>query len=479
MLALTDNYISVKINVFYVYVHENISHQRKEKEMKIRNVKYIPCSQTELWEKIDDITRYLRLSAEFGCGEEGKKLFDDFADNVSRTIAQFQNLVLSQKDAEEPDDLESIRRLRPEGPRRMVDQLPADYAERLRGAFYGRMAGCTLGAALEFNSVETMEAWAEYFGDEYPLKDYWSHIKDPMNPHYIVGRKIDLTRDHMDAVPPDDDTIYTLLGLLTLETYGMGFTQEDMADIWKNYLPIDGENGSRGCYWGERIMMQNFEKGMQLPEAGIHCNPNLQNIAGWTRADSYGYVCPGWPEKAAELAYKDCSVNHRRNGVYGSMFMAATIAAAFAVDDPIEAVKIGLTEIPENCLFAEGIRWALENKSSDYREAAEKTWAVYDGMFNGSALTNAIHVVMGLDIGNKDFTKTIGETIAMSGDNDCTGATAGSIVGAVIGKKNIPANWTDPFHGRMHIYLKNLPEYLEIEEICNRFGKLAELFVKE
>lgn len=225
-------------------------------------------------------------------------------------------------------------------------------------------------------------------------------------------------------------------------------------------------------------MMLNFQKGMKLPEAGIAGNPNLQNIAGWTRADSYGYVCPGWPEKAAELAYRDCSINHRRNGVYGAMFMAASISAAFIVDDPIEAVKIGLTEIPQNCLFAEGIRWALDTQVTNYQDAADKTWKVYDGMFNGSALTNAIHVVMGLAIGGKNFTKTIGETIAMSGDNDCTGATAGSILGAVIGKEAIPENWTKPFNGRMHIYLKEHPEYLNIDEVCGRFEKLAHQFMK-
>lgn len=76
--------------------------------------------------------------------------------------------------------------------------------------------------------------------------------------------------------------------------------------------------------------------------------------------------------KAAYLAYKDCSINHRRNGVYGAMFMAATISAAFVVDDPMEAVKIGLTEIPENCLFAEGIRWALDNKSQIIRKQRTK-----------------------------------------------------------------------------------------------------------
>ena len=456
------------------------THVKEGELLRIRDVVYEPVSGIELWESIDDLTRYLRLSAEFGCTEEGKKIFAQFNKNLEETRDAFQKLVLSQKDPDEPDDLESIRALRPDGPRRMTDQVPADFPDRLRGAFYGRMAGCTLGAALEFNPIDTMKAWAEYFGDDFPLTDYWSHIKDPMSPHYITAKKIDLTRDHMDAVPPDDDTIYTLLGLLTMEKYGSGFTHADMAQIWKQYLPLGGEeHGTRGCYWGERIFLKNLFKGVPVEEAGIKGNPNLQNIAGWTRADAFGYACPGWPEKAAELAYKDCSVNHRRNGVYGSMFMAATIAAAFVTDDPIEAVRIGLTEIPKDCLFAEGIRWALDNKSKDYREAADRTWAVYDGMFNGSALTNAIHVVMGLDIGGKDFTKVIGETIAMSGDNDCTGATAGSICGAVIGLKQIPENWYKPFNGRMHIYLNDMPEYLPLEEVCDRFEKLAETISKE
>lgn len=57
----------------------------------------------------------------------------------------------------------------------------------------------------------------------------------------------------MDAVPPDDDTIYTLLGLLTMEKYGPGFTQEQMAEIWKRYLPLGrdwvdgGEKGAGGA----------------------------------------------------------------------------------------------------------------------------------------------------------------------------------------------------------------------------------------
>ena len=94
-------------------------------------------------------------------------------------------------------------------------------------------------------------------------------------------------------------------------------------------------------------------------------------------------------------------------------------------------------------------------------------------MFNGSALTNALHVVMGLQIGQGDFTRTIGETVAMSGGNDCTGATAGSILGAVLGLEGIPEHWLRPFHGRMHLYLQGVPEFLSLEDVCARFERLA------
>lgn len=444
--------------------------------MNIKDIHYHPIPEYPATERMLDIMRYQQLSSEYGLEEEGYRIFDRLQHNIDAALDEYQALVNGASDPNEPDDLPAIRALRPAGPRRLLERLPADYPARLRGAFYGRMAGCTLGAALEFQSVTAMRDWAAYFGDAYPLRDYWSHIKDPTATHYIVGHKIDLTKDHMDAVPPYDDTIYTLLGLMLLETAGPDFTPRDMAQLWQRYLPLgpDGQDlGRRGCWWGERKMLANLQNGMPLPEAGLYRNPNLQNIAAWTRADSYAYACPGQPERAAGLAWRDASANHRRNGVYGSMFMAATISAAFAVNDPLEAVRIGLTEIPENCLFAEGVRWALAQRCADYREAADAVWKVYDGMFNGSALTNALHVVMGLAIGEKDFTRTLGETVAMSGDNDCTGATAGSILGAVIGLKAIPEHWITPFHGRMHLYLKELPEYLPLEDVCLRFETLA------
>lgn len=446
--------------------------------MKIEHVHYGPDNGADMQEKLSQLLLYRRLAGELGAGRLGDALMSGLNRELDRMLGAFEEIALNTADPDEPNDLELIRKLRPDGPRRLCFGVPADYGCRLRGAFYGRMIGCTLGAALEFHPMQDAENWARHFGDAYPLTDYWKEVHHPEDAHYIVGKKIDLTRDHMDAVPPDDDTIYTLLGLINLEQNGLNFTQAQLAEVWKRYLPLgpDEPVGMRGCWWGERSMLKNLHAGMPLPQAGVHLNPNLQNIAAWTRADAYGYALPGRPEKAAALAWRDAMMNHRRNGVYGSMFMAAAISAAFVVDDPMEAICIGLTEIPQNCLFAEGVRWALNMPCHDYRQAHDAVWSRYKGMFNGSALTNALHVVMGLAIGKKDFTRTIGETVAMSGDNDCTGATAGSILGAVIGLENIPPHWYAPFQGRMHIYLNEHPEYLGLEDVCQRFERLAEQF---
>ena len=46
--------------------------------MKINNISYTPVSNFLIQEKVDELIRYLHLSAEYGCGAEGKKLFDEF-----------------------------------------------------------------------------------------------------------------------------------------------------------------------------------------------------------------------------------------------------------------------------------------------------------------------------------------------------------------------------------------------------------------
>jgi hypothetical protein len=58
-------------------------------------------------------------------------------------------------------------------------------------------------------------------------------------------------------------------------------------------------------------------------------------------------------------------------------------------------------------------------------------------------------------------------------DNDCTAATAGSIVGAVVGKKRIPPHWCRNFNNTVHSYLIGRPRF-RINDLVARFGRQAE-----
>ncbi len=75
-------------------------------------------------------------------------------------------------------------------------------------------------------------------------------------------------------------------------------------------------------------------------------------------------------------------------------------------------------------------------------------------------------------IGGHDVTKVIAETVAMGLDNDCTAATAGSIAGAITGKKGVPPHWYKNFNNRVLAYLIDREEF-EISELVRRFTSQA------
>ena len=419
----------------------------------------------EDWERT--INRYARQKVEFG------------APGVAEKVAEIEAL-LKQKVAEldalpndpelekaEPDDLTSILALRPPGRRRMWSSLPDDFRDRLEGAWLARCAGCTLGSIVEGWKVERMERWAAYLGDEFPLVDYWSQAEQPHEPRLKVSVREDYTAAKMDGVPSDDDLNYTMLGLLILEEYGPDFTVEDVGAAWVKYLPF--------AFTAEGIALDNLRAGVPAMQAGALDNPCLNWIGADIRSDPWGYAAPGYPEKAAEMAYHDAFISHRRNGVYAAMYFSAAIAAAFAVDDPMEALRIGLEEIPADSITAREIRWALElaPSVSNYKDAAALVAERYPGLWKSHSFQNNALTIWGLSLGGDDYTKVIGETVAMGQDNDCTAATAGSIFGAVYGKSAIPKHWHKNFNNKVHSYLNGKASFA-IDDVVDRFVAQAE-----
>ena len=264
----------------------------------------------------------------------------------------------------------------------------------------------------------------------------------------------------------DDDIAYTLLGLLLAEDFGPQFTTADVGASWLRYLPY-------ACT-AEEVALRNLRAGIPAEEAADVDNPFQQWIGAAIRADPWGYLAPGWPERAAEMAYRDAYLSHRRQGIYGEMFFAAAIAAAFAVDDPVEAVRIALSEIPRNCALARAVRWALDEAPGigDYGAARAAVDEKFAGMHPVHTVNNACLTIWGITIGGRDVTRVLGETVAMGLDNDCTAATAGSLVGAVVGGAGVPAHWSAPFGNTVHTYLIG-KRTMRITSIVRRFTAQA------
>lgn len=367
---------------------------------------------------------------------------------------------------DEPNDLADIRELRPAGPRKLPLSLTdEELYNRILGAWLGRSAGCVLGVPVEGRSRAFIEAWTRKLDQPYPLSEYFKDYPGAGEVNYVEPKECFL-KAKIGHVGTDDDLAYSVLGILILEEYGLDFTSENVGRAWLKYLPF-------ACT-AEEVALRNLRNGLQPPDTALVGNPYTEWIGADIRSDPWGYAAPGLPELAAEFAHRDATVSHTRNGIYGEMFFSASISAAFAVKTAREALEIGATEIPAKSRMAETVAETIDwvEKDRDWDKTWKRIMERYDGMHNVHTLNNAALTIAGLLYADGDFERAIGLTVMGGFDTDCTGATAGSIMGAIIGAKNLPEKWVGSFNDHLSTYLIGSEKH-SISDLAQRTFELA------
>ena len=379
-----------------------------------------------------------------------------------------------KKKYDEPSDLENIKKARPAGPRRMQDVFShRDLKNRLEGGWFGRAAGCLLGKPVEGDMRNNIAKLAKA-DNNYPLNDYFApltyhnsfsrnfHPKDPS----LINNITQMTRD--------DDMDYPISNLLILEWKGFDFTTEDVGTFWMDNLPF------HCVYTAERFTYRNLSAGIPASEAGGYMNYCREWIGAQIRADVFGWVCPGWPEKAAELAYRDAFLSHRMNGIYGEMMVAAMIAAAFIESDIRKIIEIGLSEIPENCRLSEAVRNIIKwwDKLLDWEKVMDNIDKEYGNLQGCHTITNAAIVILGLLAGEDDFSRSISISVMAGYDTDCNGATAGSIMGIKLGKKGIDDHWIEPLNDKVSTIIVSVQQS-SLTDLANRTLEQADKLLRE
>jgi ADP-ribosylglycohydrolase len=362
----------------------------------------------------------------------------------------------------EPNGLEEIRALRPEGKRVMDYNITAlELADKIHGGLLGRIMGVILGRPIEGWEAGQIRKYLEGAGC-YPL-DYYFPRQTVMDgkPEKCVYQRLRCTREYLKTVKyaePDDDINYIFLALKLLENVGVNFSTLDVGFIWLENIEVNWLWGpERTAYlnlarYTESEGRWDYHDDGKVWEIAHYLNGYSELIGALIRGDVYGYISPGLTEFAAELAYRDAAFTHVGNGIYGEMFASAMIAAAFCSDDIIEVINAGLAEIPTNCRLAEAIRNTVEwfGEFGDWQKVYEKININYNVYEEGHTINNAAIIVNALLASKGNFEKAICISVMQGEDTDCTAATVGSVAGIMAGACTLPEKWTAPINDTVH-----------------------------
>ncbi|MFB7416157.1 ADP-ribosylglycohydrolase family protein [Streptomyces sp. NPDC056210] len=394
----------------------------------------------------------------------------------------------------EPTSLPEIKQLTPRPARPALQDkgraglgaAPPEIPETksLHASWLGRAVGCLLGKPVEKLPLDGIRSIAKSTSN-WPLNTWFTDRNLPRDvaerhPWNRRSRPTSLA-ENIDGMPEDDDLNYPLLGLLLLRRHGAEFTTADVARLWLDELPAGR------TFTAERIAYRNLLDGIEPPETAVHRNPFREWIGAQIRADVFGWTNPGDPARAAELAYRDATLTHTANGVYGEMFVAAAIAHAAAptattphtaaphrttptLHATLQAptspttptvhttLDAGLAVIPPDSRYAQAIRFGIETARAEPTGTPAGFASVVDTLHVRYAhdhhwvhvLPNAALLAAALTHADGDFTGSICRAVSGGWDTDSNGATAGSIAGLLAGSPDaIDDRWTTPLKNRL------------------------------
>jgi ADP-ribosylglycohydrolase len=348
----------------------------------------------------------------------------------------------------------------------------------VRAAFLGSVCGCMLGKPIEVDpTLEELKRAGEAAG-EWPIRDYISTAFCER-----LGRRHEsahLTlRENIRCVAADDDIHYTIIGMLLLEERGLNFGESDIYETWlRNIPPLWTWGPERSTLLATGLNRHHALTAKRVEECHdvLLLNPGDESCGALIRADAYGYACPGNPDLAAWLAWKDASFTHIKTGVYGAMFVAALIALCQTADyrggDRLGLIEEALKRIPSNTRFSKVVRDAMQ------KVAAAGDWPSAYAAIHGKyrEYTHCrVYQEIGTLINTLKFAKSIDHgfciQVSQGNDTDSFGATCGSILGALFGPGHLDERWLRPFQNRIHHALADFHEY-DLDALATRMSAL-------
>jgi len=291
--------------------------------------------------------------------------------------------------------------------------------DKIEGGWAGQMIGVSFGAPTEFR------AQGKILEGELPA---WS-------PGRVANA---LEQDDLYV----DITLAKVLdekGLdATTEDFGAAFAQAKYS-LWHANLAA------------RRALKRGVAAALSgTPQYNVHAN----DIDFQIEADFIGLMAPGMMRASNRIATRAGRVMNYGDGIYGGMFVSAMYAAAFFENNPRKVVESALAAIPAQSpygkLIADVLAWHKANPGdwrrvwrliADHYDRCEPCPAGALRPYNIDAKLNGAYIALGLLYGEGDFGQTLEISTRAGQDSDCNPASAGGVLGVMLGYRNIPEQW--------------------------------------
>ncbi len=295
---------------------------------------------------------------------------------------------------------------------------PDKIREKIYAGILGKAAGVRLGAPVEPTA--------------------WTHdrIRD------TYGELTGYVRDYRNFAA-DDDTNGPFYFVRPLWDEGE-LTPASAGRNWLNYIA----DGHGMLWWGgfgistEQTAYTHLQAGIVPPETGSIARNGLisaEQIGGQIFSDCWGWVNPGQPAKAAEMARIAACVSHDGEALEGAAYVAAAAAAAFTESDIHAVHRAARAQVADGTAYA-AVLDAVVAWHAAHLDDWRSCYAMLERDFGYDKWTGVCHVipnagvvVLGLLYAQGDMPRAIEITTMCGWDTDCNAGNAGSIVGILQG----------------------------------------------
>ena len=292
---------------------------------------------------------------------------------------------------------------------------PEILRDKIAGGWAGKMIGVTYGAPTEFRAQNKI------FSDSIKWKP--SDIRGSMW---------------------QDDIYVQLTFLMSMDKYGTDAPAKKFQEMFaKAGYPLWHANMQARKNYYDSI----FVPASGSPEYNLHAD----DIDFQIEADYIGFMCPGMPRTASDIAQKIGHIMNYGDGVYGGIFVGALYSEAFFESDIIKIIENALRSIPAESDYSKIVTDVIKlhrQYPTDWKMAwkeLQEKWGDVDicgagSTFNIDAKLNGAFIVMGLLYGDGDPLKTLEITTRCGQDSDCNPSNAMAVLGVIKGFSGLPSD---------------------------------------